>query len=287
MTRKLPLFVAVAVVMIGFSPTSHAAGPFAKLRGNACCDAGCDAGACETDCCDAAPCGEPACEAAKCDAAPCDSVCDAAGGCDSCCKPCKKECCEPRCKYASVFGGWNMLDEYTGRRQLPPQELQGTFNDGWAIGAAKGRRINCALRGELEFAFRSNTADQWTVNGATTDWSGHLFTYSGMANLYHDFNNWELGGFSPYIGGGIGFAIFDGEFNTAATTFEIEDEAFAYQFIAGGSKRINCNVDLFAEYRFFGATEVELVDTGAVPDDRLGQLEPEFHNVFVGLRFYR
>ena len=144
------------------------------------------------------------------------------------------------------------------------------------------------MRAEGEFSFRSNTADEWSVNGATGDYSGHIFSYSSMFNLYRDFQRAEVAGFTPYVGAGIGLAILDGEFTTNMTDIEIDDEVLAYQFMLGATKSINRSVDLFTEYRFYSTSEVDVTNVGVSPSVLLGSgYTPEIHNVFVGLRFNR
>jgi opacity protein-like surface antigen len=163
----------------------------------------------------------------------------------------------------------------------------GSFSDGWGIGIAQGRRITNALRGELEFAFRSNTGDNWSVNGATGDWSGHVFNYIGMANLFLDLNMLSCHGATPYVGAGIGFDVVDGDFRTNATRIEIEDTALAYQFIAGVSKQVTMNIDLFAEYRYLATTDLDVYNIGVNPKVLLDSTPAEMESVFFGLRFYR
>ena len=167
----------------------------------------------------------------------------------------------------------------------PPPPLRGTFSDGWAIAMAKGRRINESLRAEVEFGFRSNTADQWSVSGVTNDFSGHLYAYTGTVNLIKDLEVCQVAGITPYAGAGLGLAILYGDFSTPATEIIVDDAAFAYQFMIGGSRQINSSVELFAEYRYFATTTID-VKNGPT-DTVIDQNDPEFQNVFFGLRFYR
>ncbi len=278
--RPLAPLITTAAFAILFSGISQAGGPFGLFdgHGHGCDSAGCDAGCCDSDSCQA-----------ECDSC-CDSGCSDRG-CDGCsvsdlfgclgssdCNPCGPQ------NYVSLLGGWNKIGGYQGQ-QLAPPVLSGTFSDGWSIGGAMGRRVHRSFRLEMEFAFRSNTADQWAVGPAVQDWSGHLFTYTGMANVFYDFNQFTVVGIKPYVGTGIGLAIFDGEFQTLASTIEIDGAAFAYQFIVGASKSVSQNVDFFVEYRYFATSDLDVVNdgTGTVIDN----YDPEVDNVFVGLRFWR
>ncbi len=194
-------------------------------------------------------------------------------------------CCCPE-RYCSLFGGWNDLDEYRGQRPVPPAQLDGSFKDGWLFGLAAGRYLQGGFRGELEFAFRSNNADQWSVAGVPGDWSGHLFTYSGMANLVRDFSTCTLAGFRPYVGAGIGLALIDGDFQTPAISVGVDDAAFAWQAIVGGSRTVRHGLDLFVEYRFFEA-DFDIRNVTVVPETELGEHDGRHQSVLIGLRFAR
>lgn len=265
------------------APSASAGGPFGLFSDRHCCDSTCDA------CCGVA-------------GGDCDSVCDS--GCDTC--GCgdhqvashalgnlfRRDCCTGT--YCSLMGGWNSINDYNGDDSefpIPPPTpaiRRGTFNDGWTIGAAHGRRFNRAVRGELEFAFRSNTASEWFVNGAPAGaWSGHFYSYSIMANLYHDFANCSVMGWTPYAGAGVGIAFLDGNFQTAALDLEIDDQEFAYQFMAGGSRSLTSSVDLFLEYRYFATTDFDLVNNTPVPPVEFGEDAYEANNLFFGFRLYR
>ena len=183
-----------------------------------------------------------------------------------------------------MFGGWNRLEDYSGDGPTPPAQLDGSFNDGWLIGAATGRQLSPWLRAELEFAFRSNTADTWSVATVPGPWSGHLFTYSGMANLYHDLHHFQPLGCKPYLGVGIGYSVIDGEFQTSAINVDVNDQSFSWQAMAGLSRPISNCVDLFTEYRFFEA-DFELKNSSLDPEVSLGDHDGRNHGIVVGIKF--
>ena len=108
-----------------------------------------------------------------------------------------------------------------------------------------------------------------------------------MANLLYDLQNYSVHGITPYVGGGIGLAILDGDFQTSMTEISIEDEVFAYQFIVGGSKSLNNNVEVFSEYRFLEVLDVNIENVGVSPTQSLGKEDFELDNFLFGLRIYR
>lgn len=227
--------------------------------------------------------------------------CDSCSSQPSCCiSELLKQCCLNGCclsgscasnrcnsRYTSLFGAYNSLHDYSGGTPIPGPLTSGSFSDGWGVGFAQGRSLYHAFRGEFEFAFRNNTGDDWTVNGVTSDWSGHVRQYAGMANLFLDLNSLRFHGTTPYLGAGIGFAIFNGHLRTDLTKIEIGDEALAYQFIAGVSHQVAANIDFFAEYRHFSTTDLDVYNVGVNPRVLLDSTPGEMESVILGLRFYR
>ncbi|MEZ6086855.1 MAG: outer membrane beta-barrel protein [Pirellulaceae bacterium] len=192
--------------------------------------------------------------------------------------------------YVSLFSGWSDVDSYQGEAPPPAINNQriGSFNDGWNLGGALGTSLNHFLRGELEFTYRNNTADTWTVGPiigpyVTNDWSGELNSYSGMANLFADFHGLTVCETTPYIGAGLGFTVLDGDFMTPAAQFEIDDTVFSYQFMVGLTTRLTQHVDLFCEYRYLGTETTILADPTGVAG--AGAFDYDVDNVLMGLRF--
>lgn len=255
--KKTTFLLVAAIVAWSLSSTAQASGPLHSMF-----DGGCDSAYGDSSC---------------------DSACDSHGGYGERLRTLWKsndDCCPESRNYVSLFGGWSFLHDYHSDLL---GGVNGTFSDGWGIGGAVGRRFSHGLRGELEGSFRSNTADQITTLGTTTDWSGHLFAYTAMANLYYDVSALQFAGVTPYIGGGIGVGAFDVDVNTLIGPVDIHDAAFAYQGIVGAAKQVNRNIDVFAEYRYLGNTKVSM-DFNGVP---IGHARPEYENVFFGVRFNR
>jgi opacity protein-like surface antigen len=284
---------ALAVLLLTMTVnTVNAASPFGLFNHSKGCDSGCcDSGCSDSACCDSGCSDSNCCDSGCSDSGCCDSSCDSCcdSGCDSGCGSslscgslCERDfcCCCPRpCTYWSLFGGWNNINTYRGEVAAGPHS--GDFDDGWAIGIARGRKFDYGLRGELEFSYRRFEADSWNA----ANWNGALNGYYGMANLYRDCCELEFAGFMPYVGGGIGFGVFDGSFDSALASQEISSEtAFAYQGLAGLTYRVSCMADAFVEYRYVGATEVQV--DNRVTDTRLGKYSTNTNGVMFGLRFW-
>ena len=198
-----------------------------------------------------------------------------------CCEDsCEVSCSDP-CRYRSVFGGWVGLEDLD-TVDAGNQQVTGTFEDGWVVGMATGRYLDNCMRVEMEGAYRNNSGDQFTVGTApTVAFNGSINNWATMFNAYRDFKN--CGKLTPYVGGGIGFAYLDGNFNAGGNAFSIDDWTFAYQAIAGFSVQTEKNRDFFVEYRFYGNTEVDMVPTAGPALD----FEYLSHNIIFGIRFNR
>ena len=139
--------------------------------------------------------------------------------------------------------------------------------DGWAFGAAFGKRINDRRR-ELDFTQRDNSVDA----GATT---GGLRTSSLMANVLFDVDFLQINEARSYVGAGIGAAYSELEVDNVGL---VSDTTWAYQFIAGMEKPLRNGANAFVEYRYFGTA-----------DTNFGGTEIDLHNqsLFFGLQFHR
>jgi opacity protein-like surface antigen len=149
----------------------------------------------------------------------------------------------------------------------------------FAIGI--GRSLHQWLRIDLTGEYRSRshlnaydnlTADVLPLPGdvlqANTRYSGYLSSGVGLANMYIDLGNWR--GFTPYIGGGIGFArneisglhtatigsltdAVTGAVITQATSATSPDHSqwdLAWALMAGFSYDLNDSMKLDVGYRY-------------------------------------
>ncbi len=186
--------------------------------------------------------------------------------------------------YVSVFSGWTNIDNYSG--DFIALQQRGDFNSGYLLGGALGHYRNDRFRCEVEYTFRNNTAGTWAAGFApplaVQNWSGELNCHAIMANAFRDINEFGCEFITPYVGGGLGLAILDGDLNTATSTQDIHDAEFAYQGMAGLSTHLTGNLSLITEYRFFGTTESSL---RSLPAGTIDDFSFISHNVQIGLRF--
>jgi opacity protein-like surface antigen len=210
-----------------------------------------------------------------------DSYCGNQVGGDYFSGSCGDECCNSCCsdRYLKVFGGWNWLQDLDTNFQTAAQTPgRLSFNDGWAIGGAIGKCMTQNSRRELEFTYRNNTADSISIP-AILPVTGVINCYSLMGNLVYDLQGLTVAGFKPYVGGGLGVAYVDGSFALGGIT--IDDTVFAYQAFAGVDRQLSARAKLFAEYRYFGTSEVEIGGFPPTAD------EYQANNLFFGLQLNR
>ena len=220
-------------------------------------------------------------------------------GSSSCGQACAAESCGRIFdqKYVSFFGGFTNIDNFERILRTPTSRfIDGAdLRSGYAGGAAFGGVIQQVVRNEVEFTYRNTSVgsffnqefdnDDLLVANATAPAVGSVHSYSGMYNVLLDVGKRCVGMPHLYVGGGLGAIYVDGNFDTAAESFSVQDPAFAYQVIGGINYPVRDSVDLYTEYRFLGAdnVNVENVTTGV----SLGDFTYDSHNVMFGVRFRR
>lgn len=216
-------------------------------------------------------------------------------GCSSCgtgsCGPIFDE------RYFSLFGGFTNVDNFERTLSTPTATFIDGANlrSGHVFGGAIGGVVRQFIRTEIEFTFRSTDVnsvfsqefdlDGVLVADARDPATGQVDTYSGMYNVVFDVGKRCVGTPHLYIGGGLGAIYADGAFDSAAESFAVSDSSFAYQFIAGLNMPVRSHVDLYTEYRYLGADnlQVENLTLGT----SMGDYTYDSHSVLFGARFRR
>ncbi len=126
-----------------------------------------------------------------------------------------------------------------------------------------GYRWCNGLHLEAEVAYRYNRQRknhrEYIGNSSFRDRRGHRDVWAAMVNVLYDINMcWCV---EPYVGLGIGYAHvkndrhnrFFGSTAGRRHRNNNDENAFAWQIIAGVAYPITCNIDIAVEYRFFNA----------------------------------
>jgi opacity protein-like surface antigen len=191
--------------------------------------------------------------------------------------------------YFSLWGA------YTDVRDFDFQVSTGTinteFDNGYGFGAAIGWRlrevgIGNRLRAEAEVSYRSNDVDTHKLNGSALAGSaGDIESTAAMVNLLVDFS--EQSSFSPYLGGGLGFAHVETDgfgVSTIPNVLSGGESVLAFQVMVGASWDISQSAEIFGEYRYF-ATDDPSVQTSAATGGVATEIEYQSNNVLLGVRF--
>jgi OOP family OmpA-OmpF porin len=196
--------------------------------------------------------------------------------------------------YLGLGGGANYL-------QGQDDSVLGTNVDvgfGWGyVGVlSAGYGFGNGLRLELEGSYRQNDVD--TVKAAGIGRLGRVTgtarSYGVMFNALYDFN---LGGFAPYVGAGVGYQIHKHDdagatLGTNVLRLDGDEGAFAYQAIVGAGFPIAAvpGLALTAEYRFMGTLGHDI--DGTVTDPFKGtrtrvtfSADNFNHSILFGVRY--
>lgn len=203
--------------------------------------------------------------------------------------------------YVRMFGGANWVADSDFTAIAPTSTTDSLSwsvggDTGWVVGGAIGYDLNDILRGwktELEFSYRENKRDgDWSSQTFTGPANGQLSfdhsTFAVMANAWYEF---PIGGISPYVGGGIGWArsTFKGDYVNGLTreAFDFDNSGFAWQLGAGVNFPIKPGMSMGLGYRYFRGPEVSALSYGNVSgcctNNAEGDVDAESHSVILNL----
>jgi len=152
-----------------------------------------------------------------------------------------------------------------------------TGNMGVAFFGGRFQNNDINWRGEAEIARRA--LDLSTVSGTAA--TGEALVTSLMGNALVDLD--MVGPVQPYIGAGVGLAKveLDGASPFGGSTVNGSDTVGALQLLAGASYRLNEQVDLFTDYRYFATQDADFTTAAGTATS----MNVSTHSVLAGLRF--
>lgn len=159
------------------------------------------------------------------------------------------------------------------------------YDTGYVLTVAVGRKVEYVrLEGELGYRANDMEGYQYSDSSITASLGGDVKTLSFMVNAYFDIDTGTS--FTPFIGGGIGFANVDVELKgrvveNGEVIFDEsggdDETVFAYQGIVGVAFAMSDNTSLDLSYRYFATTDPKFDD----------DVEGEYggHNFMLGFRY--
>jgi opacity protein-like surface antigen len=180
--------------------------------------------------------------------------------------------------YVSLFAGGVWSPETTGDYYGWAYDV--TTDAGYALGIAVGTKVFDALRVEVELSGTSTgISDVYTeFNGDYPDFDGSVSALYLLGNAWFDLD--VGGGFTPYLGGGVGLASVSVDFND--WSWNVDGTGFAYQLGAGVKFDVSDNLAIDLGYRFKSVPGLTVEDSGG---DELTDIDLTSHVIQAGLTF--
>jgi opacity protein-like surface antigen len=160
------------------------------------------------------------------------------------------------------------------------------LDTGFLVGGAFGAHITPNFRGEVELSFKSHDIDDVDdENGDSNTGNGDVDIFFVLANFWYDF---DMGAFTPYIGGGVGVAKIDSELDLYGGSYAWEADTWtlAGQVGAGVQWKFADNFGLDLGYRLKATSPVDYdVDNDSSASYNITGVSFVEHIVQLGLTF--
>lgn len=154
------------------------------------------------------------------------------------------------------------------------------YETGFSVAGALGYEFSNGIRVEGELDYSRVELDQISQAGVQNSGNGNVSTVTGMINGIYGL---KLNNFTPYLGGGVGFAKFSFDSSTTANFNAVDDKdtVFAYQVLAGIEKKLGDSIKLGVGYKFVRYNDVGLRDVTGITLDS----DQNVHKVEVRVRY--
>jgi len=169
-------------------------------------------------------------------------------------------------------------------------KIKGKMDTGYGLLMALGHDFGL-IRLEAELSHFSSDIDSVSIAANKYTTSGEISSTSLMLNGYLELENETP--FTPYIGGGVGYArvkvagkaAMGGLFNTTIR-WNDTDNVFAYQGITGITYALNDNFLFDLSYRYFVTEDFSVTGTSNWGFSETGKINYKSQSVMAGIRWY-
>ncbi len=152
----------------------------------------------------------------------------------------------------------------------------------WGASVAAGvstKVAGGAVRTELEYNWNDTAEDGILVGFQGDKGKVELDSQSIFLNAYYDIDTGTK--FTPYIGGGIGYAKNEVSLSSSGLNISKDDTNFAWQLGAGVAYAVNDNVSVDFGYRYTDMDEIDVV----IPSGSTSTVETDSHELYLGARY--
>lgn len=184
--------------------------------------------------------------------------------------------------YVSLFAGGVWTPEIEAEFVDGPYDYDVTTDLGYAFGIAVGTKVFENVRIEAELSGTVNAMSEvyeYDDDELYTDIDGSVSALYLLGNVWFDLDTGS--GFTPYIGGGVGVAALNVNFDD--WTWDFDGSGFAYQLGAGVKVDVADNIALDLGYRFKSVPGVTIEDVDN--SDNQFNLDLQSHVFQAGLTF--
>ena len=109
--------------------------------------------------------------------------------------------------------------------------------------------------------------------------TAELESQSLFLNAYYDIDTRTK--FTPYVGGGIGYAKIEGSMSMPGMNISEDDTNFAWQLGAGVAYAVNKNISVDFGYRYTGMGDL----TANVYPTETFKIDVDSHKLLLGVRY--
>ncbi len=165
--------------------------------------------------------------------------------------------------YASIFGGAAFVNDFNYESDvLAPAVVDGAmrFDTGYSVDAAIGYDFGNGLSVEGQVGHFSASLIDGNLGPQFTEADGKASLTYGMINAWYGV---DLGGITPFIGGGIGIGSIavDAEFDEfPGSPLDDSETTWVAQIGAGVGLAVTEDISLVGRYRFITTGEVALIN---------------------------
>lgn len=143
----------------------------------------------------------------------------------------------------------------------PERDGDVQIQNGLNFAGALGMRLSKNLRIEGELSYRSSDNEEIQFASTTGNLGGDTNAWIAMLSAYYDFDTKLIWNLEPYVGAGVGYGVFQGDFddptNTFSSTQTQEDYSLVWSVSGGLKYRPRSDLAYTMGYRYLDAGDLD------------------------------